>query len=231
MEHVAPTEEDFATTPQNAGEYRGRPLDWTIKEYDSGSTALIIRFKITNMWYPGKGDEPGTWDGEWPQGYYVQHKAWIIGADGEPKDGAITNLAKCGLWFGDFDAIAKPPPAVHCLLSVENEPWKGKDVFLASWVNPDAPEPTVRTGGFAPVEPEALAAMRAKFGGKMKAIAGAAKGAASDAAAGQAASGRPAPPAPPGAPGGGGGPVPAGVTTASPPEGQPALDDESTPFD
>lgn len=225
MEIYIPTEDDFASEPSHAGDYRGRPLDWTIKNYDSGAGALVIRFKVTNEWFPGKNDEPGAWSGEWPQGYYVESKSWIIGKDGNLKDGAIANLAKCGLWNGDFDAVAGPPPAVFCLLSVEGEDYNGKTYFRASWVNPDAPEPSKRSGGFAPIEKDALAAMRAKFGGKAKAIAGSATGAPSTPAAPAAAT--PAAPGVPAAPGGAAGPTPAPIT-ATP--AQTSLEDEGTRF-
>lgn len=168
-------------------QFRGRPVQWTVfKSPKSESQSIKIQFAITQKW----DESTSSWSGEYPDGWYTEHDAWFVGKDGSLNMKTVERLAECGLWDGDFDKLAGPPPNVTCIVSVEYDDYTKK--FRASWVNPNSDAPRAQTGGFAPVTSSALEALKAQFGGQARAAAGSASPTAS---APQTA---PPPPPPPG---------------------------------
>lgn len=175
-----------------AGTFRAYPLSWTVEasdKPDSQSVAIAIQFGIFQQWHPDeKGDGTGQWSQEWPTGYFVYGRSFVVGRDGKTKAGAVEALAKAGLWNGDWDALGGAPPQVFVLIDVEANEYGGKTSYRAAWINPNADAPKPRTGAFAPVDESLLHSLRARFGGETRAIAG-----------GKPAGQAPAPPAPGGA--------------------------------
>jgi len=165
-----------AQVPLNeAGTFRAYPLSWTVEaseNEDSKSVAIALQFAIFQKWHPEPSGTGGQWSQEWPQGYYVYGRTYVVGRDGKTKPGAIEALAKAGLWDGDWDKIASPPPNVFVLIDVEANEYGGKTTYRAAWINPNADTPKPRTGGFAPADESLLASLRARFGGETRAIAG-----------------------------------------------------------
>ncbi len=149
------------------GVFRAFPVAWTMEKADSGAVAIAFQFAIHQEWTPGDR----VWSQEWPPGYFTTNRTWIGKKDGNLNDSAIANLGKCGLWNGDTDAIAGPPPRVFVLIDVAAEEYNGKTTFRANWINPNADEPAAR-GGFAPMDKSLMDQMRARFGTATKVIAG-----------------------------------------------------------
>jgi len=204
-----PTIEDYTKQPiEEDGTYRAFPVTWTLEKADSGAIAIAIRFAIVRRWH---GKETG-WSQDYPLGWYSEGRTWIVkkpteeqakrGQDGSLSEGAIKNLAACGLWHGDFDAFAGPPPSIYVLIEIEGEEYQGVTRHRVNWINPDADEPKPR-GAFAPVDRDLLHSLRAKHQAKTRAIGG---------------GGAPSPTGAPSAP-----PTPAGASTPpSPAQAPPA---------
>lgn len=171
--------EDLSQSHVNEeGTYRCFPISWTVEQYDSGSVCIAIRFAVHQKWW--KTEE--VWSEEWPQGWFVDARAWVIKKrpkdapktqQGELNDSAIANLAKCGLWNGDWDALAGPPPSVfvHIDAGPEKNPETNEVKIRGQWINPDAEKPVAR-GGFAPADASLLQSLRSRFQSGTRAIAG-----------------------------------------------------------
>lgn len=180
---------------QEEGEFRVFPVDWTVETSDkTKSIAIAFKLAIRAKWFP----ENKAWSNDWPAGYFTEHRAWVIGTDGEVNAKTVKRLSECGLWDGDWGEIERPPRSVLVLATVEAEQYEGKDQYRASWLNPNAEEPRIR-GQFTPADPGLLNDLRTRFGGKMRAIVGGAP--AQPAAAAAPPAGASAAPPPPGAPG------------------------------
>ena len=168
---------------QEVGNYRVRPVAWTLQEYSSGAISLLFKLSIVSKWHPGEEAGTGEWSNEWPAGYYTENSTNIIKKDGTPNPIGSQGLAKAGLWYGDFDAIASAPPSVVLIAEVKENPHNGNIYYRADRLSPDADKPPVRGGGFKPVDQSVLDSMRARFGTQMKAIAGQAPASAAPAPA------------------------------------------------
>jgi len=170
--------EHFAQVPigpdHGEGVYRVFPLAWTVEtatKEDSKSVAIAFRFGVAQQW----DATDRRWSAEWPPGYFVEHRAWVVKKDGELNTGAIESLAKCGLWDGDWDKLSGACPVGFFLLAdVKAETYEGKTRYRAAWINPNADEPQAR-GGFAPVDTNLLGSLRARFQSKTRAVAGGAR--------------------------------------------------------
>ncbi len=185
------TEQRAQVQLDRAGTFRAYPLSWTVESSDkpdSQSVAIAIQFGIFQQWHPDENGNGGQWSQEWPQGYFVYGRSFVVGRDGKTKAGAVEALAKAALWNGDWDALAGTPPNVFVLIEVEPNEFGGKTTYRAAWINPNADVPKPRSGAFAPADESLLASLRARFGGETRAIAG-----------GKPAGHAPAPPAPGGA--------------------------------
>lgn len=186
---------------QKEGVFRAFPLAWTVEESsaeDSKSVAIAFQFALFQEWH---GKESG-WSVEWPPGYYVENRTYVVKRDGSLNQGAVDALGACGLWDGDWDKLAGPVPNVFVLVDVKAEvnPKTGKTDYRAAWVNPNADEPQTR-GQFKPADTGLLASLRSRFQGQTRAQIGGGK-------SGQ-------PPAPPQQP------TPAGVQSQQPPQQPP----------
>lgn len=168
------------------GVYRVFPVTWTLEpstKSGSQSVAILTRFAIHQKWH---GKEQG-WSAEWPPGYYVDHRAYVVGKDGELSQKLVEAVGKAGLWNGDWNQLDGPPPSVFMLLDVTTEMYEGVPRSRGNWLNPNADEPQPR-GSFAPTDTKLLANLRERFQQKSRAVAG---GAPSGPLAG---AGTPAPP-------------------------------------
>lgn len=162
---------------EEEGQFRAFPVAWTLEPKESGAVAIAFRFAVQAKWHGKDG-----WSAEWPPGYFVDNRTWVVKKPVAAKDNqaarpaeinqaAVENLSKCSLWNGDFDALAGPVPSVFVIIDVASEVWESKTRFRANWVNPNADEPTAR-GGFTPADPDVLQQMRARFGSQTRAVAG-----------------------------------------------------------
>ena len=162
------TEQYAQESINEEGVYRCWPLAWAIERADSGAVAVAIRFAIHQRWH---GKEQG-WSQDYPIGWYVDARTWIVKKDGSINQNAVASLAKAGLWDGDWDKFEDPtPPNIYVHVTVEAETYEGKTRFRGAWINPDADEPAAR-GGFAPTDTELLRSLRQRFAGQTKAVAG-----------------------------------------------------------
>lgn len=161
--------DDFRQNPvDEEGTYRAYPVAWTFEEKESGAAAIHFIFAIQQKWH---GKEEG-WSVAWAPGWFVENRTWVVKKGGKDlNQGALESLGKCDLWDGDFDKLAGPPPQVYVLLDVQSEEYEGKSYMRAAWINPNADEPQAR-GGFTPADPNLLAAYRARFQNKTRAIVG-----------------------------------------------------------
>lgn len=150
------------------GQYRAFPIRWRLEEKQSGAAAIVFEFALKQQWH---GDEVG-WSQEWGPGYYSEGRAWIVKKDGAMNEGAIENLAKCGLWNGDFDALEGRPPQVMVIVDVRAEAYEGKTYYRVAWINPNADVPEAPPGGWQPTNPDTLATLRKRFQTQTRAIAG-----------------------------------------------------------
>jgi hypothetical protein len=170
------TLEEYMQAPvQEKAIYRGWPLQWTVEKSTgkdergqaSQAVAIAIRFAIHQRWHP----QEEQWSNEWPPCFFTDARVWVVKKDGSENEGAVANLGRCGLWDGDWDKLALPPPPVYVHLDVDSEVFEGKTRWRANWVNPDADVPATR-GGFAPVDTSLLASLKQRFQSKTRAIAG-----------------------------------------------------------
>lgn len=164
------------------GDFRVFPIAWSVQESKavdketgkkSESVAIIFHFGISQKWHPEATGDGGDWSDTWPTGYFVENKTWVIGKDGNENARAIENLAKCGLWDGDWDKLTGPVPSGFFLLAtVGSEEHAGKTYHRADWINPNADKPQKRGGGgFAPLDTGLLANLRNKHQAKTRAVA------------------------------------------------------------
>lgn len=149
------------------GFHRARAISWTIEESKAPkkSVALVIRFAILQHWdpeYETPTGQVGAWSTDWSEGWYVDHKAWVVGKEGELNAGAIERLAEVGLWDGDWDRVASPPPTDIFILDVKSEEYEGKAQIRAAWVNKNTDRP-VQRGSLAPASNDLLESMRKRF--------------------------------------------------------------------
>jgi hypothetical protein len=153
------------------GWFRTFPLARTVEEStktDSQSVAIAFRLGIQHKWH---GAEEG-WSTDWPIGYFVDNRTYIIGKDGNPIEKNVQRLIDLGLWDGDFASLEQPcPGGFYLLAEVKAETFDGKVRVRADWLNADSSEPPAR-GGFTPASPDMLRNLRTKFGSKMRAAAG-----------------------------------------------------------
>jgi hypothetical protein len=182
------------------GTFRAIPIDWTLEESDtvdeetgkkSQSVALAIKLSIVSKWHPDA--DGGAWSQDYPPGWYVEHRGWVVKKDGTLNEKALASLSECGLFDGEFEKVLEgPPPQVTVLAEVSKENYKGQDRMRANWVNPNADRPQPR-GQFRPANPDLVNSLRARFGSQAKAIAGGKPGGKPPAPP-KAAAGKPAAP-------------------------------------
>lgn len=166
-----------ATQPVgHAGEFRAIPISWVIETTEkSAAVALTIRWGIVSEWHAKTAEHEGLWSDEWPDGYYVDSKSWIVKKDDTFNDQTAAALAKAGVWHGDFDAIGNPPPDVVCILSVEKEEYEGKTYHRAAWINPNADKPTAR-GELRSAPPAKVNELKARFQSQARAVVASVEG-------------------------------------------------------
>lgn len=177
---------DYAQNPVSdqaggAGDYRAFPVSWTVEvsmtdeqkvqaqakeEEVSHSIAIVIRYAITHQW----DVSTKAWT-QWPMGYYVDGRTYVVKKNGTQNDIGIDQLRDSGIWTpGDFAAIKSAPPQALCLISVERNDWKGSISYRVNWTSPNADQPRAR-GGFTPASDSVLDQLRTQFGGSMGARA------------------------------------------------------------
>lgn len=176
------------------GTFRVYPRSWTVEQKDSGAACIAVELYVSRRWHPDEGDD-GMWSAEWPEGYTVYMRSWVIKKNGELNEGAVKALVDTGIWDGDFDAIAEAPPAKFLIVSVKGEEYNGNVSYRADWPQPDCEKPKVSGTGFKPVDVGLLKNLSQRFGPSLRAL-GAGGGATAQPAA------APRGPAAPAAPGG-----------------------------
>ena len=208
--------QDFIQSPlDKPGIFRGYPVAWTVEEstkQDSHSVAIAFQFAVHQEWVPASEGADAMWSQDWPVGWYVENRTWVVKVDGTINAPAVENLKKCALWNGDWDKLSELPPSAMVHLDVQEEMYEGKPQIRANWINQDADVPQARRG-FAPVESGVLDQMRKRFGAQTKAIGGGQPAGGSPAAPPSAT---PGPLATPGAPAAAHAAAPAPTVPATP---------------
>ena len=151
------------------GTYRAFPVAWSFQTNEkTGSGSIVYRLAIHSKWIA----EAKEWSPQWPVGYYVDNYTCVVKRGGtELNDGFVRGLVECGLWDGDFDAIQGAPPSVMVIADVTSREWEGRTRMQAEYLSPNAEAPKLR-GNLKPADASNLAAMRARFGPALKAVAG-----------------------------------------------------------
>jgi len=162
---------------EEEGIFRATPLSWTFEETkaaDSKAASIVILFGISQRWHPDPDGDGGSWSAAWPEGYATKAYVYVIGRNGTLNAKVVEGLVKAGVWNGDWDALKEPPQAVTCILDVQSSvnPKNGRVNYRPEWINPNADAPKKRGGGLAPVEPDVVDALNARFGAATRAIGG-----------------------------------------------------------
>lgn len=184
---------------EEMGHFRCRPIRWEMEEYDSGSACIFYRMAVVQKW--SDGDE--TWTQEYPPGYYVDHRAWVVSKRDEKgrsklNEKTLASLAKCGIFDGEFDRInSEPPPQEVVIAQVDEDQYEGRVRYRANWVNPNSDRPEIRgSGGYRPTDSSMLERIKRDFQSQARAIASSATGSNRPKPQGQPAP-PPTPPVPP----------------------------------
>lgn len=169
------------------GLYRCYPLSWALEAAKnkpdkttgkpSQSQPIAIQWAVVQKWTP----ETKQWSQEWPEGYFLYSRTYIVGKEGQLSAPGIEQLVKAGLWDGqDFGAFGGPPPSIYVVVDVRES--KANDGtgrsfgYRGEWLQADTDTPVERTGGFQPTSPDLISAARARFGSGARAIAGGVRG-------------------------------------------------------
>lgn len=155
------------------GTFRVMPIQWTIEESDkSSSVAVAIRFEIRAEQVGEVPDNPeeGIAGGfaEWPHGYDVYGRFWVVKADGSINQKSVETLRDVLGWDGDFATVLNSAaPAIECQVEVEESDFEGKRSFRVKWLNPLG-----SSGGLKKADPDKVKALSAKYGSLIRAAAG-----------------------------------------------------------
>lgn len=153
-----------------AGIFKGRLVNWAVKQVESGAVAVTLKLVIVasldgQAWVP--------WDPETVEEYTVYGDFWVIKKDGGINTKVVESLVAALPWDGNLTSITQTPPDVVVQVTVKEDTYQGVTRYKASWVQPEdyTPQPMGESS-------EDVKALQAQFGSLLRAAAGAAKKAA-----------------------------------------------------
>lgn len=154
------------TPIDRSGTARGRILHYELREYQSGSVGVEYELAIDEFYGDPTPDEWNDWTG-YACGVYG--RTILVKKDGSPNETGVKSLVEAAGWIpGDFEQIAcgawNPPPIQ---VTIKADEYQGEVRYKAEWINPyDA-----LVGGRG-VDAATAKALAAKYGSKIRAVAG-----------------------------------------------------------
>jgi len=149
------------------GDYIAMIDDYSIREYDSGSVAIAMRFVIYKEWVKAK-DGFGWQDRE--NGEHIDGYSFIVKTDGTINNVAQQALMTATGWDGQIESVIdkrwKPWP---CRITVEEDFYEGKRSYKVNWINHADTEP----GGFKQLDDESAKSLKARHSSQLRASAAA----------------------------------------------------------
>lgn len=152
------------TTPMDReGTARIQIIDYTMREFASGSVCISLRANVTGFW------DNDQWQDWREYGVTVEGDVFIINKQGQLLDRAVQSLINHAGWDGDFrsanDGSWKPTP---CQCTIKANEFNGITSYKINFINSYDQDPA-RGGGLTPEKARELAN---KFGPAMRALAG-----------------------------------------------------------
>lgn len=145
------------------GIFRAEIVEYGLKEMESGSVAVSLRCKLTDMW---DGEKFLPWD-EYQQ--EIAGEVWIIKKDGSANEGAAESLMKHANWDASFSSVVngtwQPTPIQ---ITVEEETYKNAVRLKLGFVNAWDRIP----GAMSNVDEAKASALENRFGGTLRALRG-----------------------------------------------------------
>lgn len=146
------------------GVFRAELLDYGLKEMESGSVAVSVHCKLTEIW----DDQNKAW-ADWRE-YDMEAfgDVWIVKKDGTTNDKAAESLMRYAGWSGSLVAVSdgswKPTPFQ---VTISKEVYKDQASFKIAFVNDYDRTPG---GVMSNVTPDKVKALEARFGAPLRAL-------------------------------------------------------------
>lgn len=174
------------------GTFKATIIENGIKAFDSGAVAFTFSVRLTALW----DSAAEKW---WPWEQYNQGcdgDIWLVNKQQKLLDLNVKSLAKALNWNGDFTVLGTPNaqfPDVQVV--IKNDEYKDKTRLRVQFLNPVNSTP----GGMGLADDTAINALKARFGGQIRAIVSVVEAATAPIVGpGPQPPAPPAPPAPPG---------------------------------
>jgi len=155
----------LTATLSRPGIFKARPVAWSVKQFDSGSVAINMKFLVLAEL---DGKDWLSWS-EYEE-HHVYGDWFVVKKDGTINTDAVEQLVACIGWDASLGSIVGSPPDVVVQISVKPDEYRGETRYKASWMNPEdfVPAPQGES-------PEEVRQLDARFGSLLRAAAGAAK--------------------------------------------------------
>lgn len=148
------------------GIFRGRIVEYGLREFDSSAVAITVRAEIDEEWSDDRWEDWRQYDME------AHGLLFIIKKNGDMNNGQVESLVKSTGWDGSLVSIPnqtwKPEP---CQFVINEETYKDQKQYRISFVNPYDRIP----GATSNISEDKVKALEARFGGSLRAIAGSVK--------------------------------------------------------
>lgn len=110
-----------------AGIFRGHPIRQTVKRFESGSVAIVVRYYINQEL------ESGTWV---DVNFEAFGNHFIIKRDGTPNQAMVSVLSERLGWDGDLSTVSSSDWVNRAVqLDIRREQYEGIARFKVAWIN------------------------------------------------------------------------------------------------
>lgn len=140
------------------GDFKGNPIGWSLKMLPSGTPIVVVEFEVSKE----------LRDGAWLSCDHcvVKGDFFVFKKTGAPNDKIVEMLCRTLGWGGEFLQIQnEQPPDVELQLEVDGRDYNGKTFYSVNWIRHEG-----EAAKDAPVTPDEVAKMDAKFGKALKAV-------------------------------------------------------------
>ena len=156
----------MANEVDRSGRFRGRITNYYLDEADSGAEAIAITVAFDQIYHEG------DWYDWTESNQEALGRIWVVKKDGKLNERQVRALIDHAGWDGSFTSVAQgewqPTP---CQVVVEEDAYRDQVRYRIAWVN--AYDQAV--GGGGNLSPDKVAALQAKHGAALRALAGTAK--------------------------------------------------------
>lgn len=148
------------------GTFRAQPLNWGVKQADSGAIGFQLTFALLYEYKDGAWQEIATEQMECDGAFWLIKKN-----DGGINQTAIEQCMDSLGWDGDFASLQANDWSNSAVnVTVKAEEYNGKTRYKAAFINP--PEDTPRGGTLSNADASKLEAFNDRWGAQIRALRG-----------------------------------------------------------